>query len=274
MSEPRGWRGTLHEVIFGHDTPAGRRFDVALMAAILLSVLAVMLDTVRSVHSRYGDVLYVVEWVFTIAFTLEYLLRMLSSPRPARYAVSFFGVVDLLAILPTYLSVFLPGTQYLLTIRILRVLRVYRVLKLVEYLGESAVLLDALRESRRKITVFLLAVLALVVILGSLMYLVEGETSGFTSIPLSIYWTIVTLTTVGYGDITPVTTLGQFTASVIMLMGYAIIAVPTGIVTVALSRSTPGGAPARTCPNCGRGGHREEALHCLWCGTFLGRVDG
>lgn len=270
MSATHGWRATLYEVIFGHDTPAGRRFDVALIAAILLSVLAVMLDTVATLHDRYGNLLLAVEWVFTILFTVEYGLRLASFPKPWRYARSFFGVVDLLAILPTYLSLVLPGTQYLLTIRILRVLRVYRILKLVEYLGESRMLLVALRDSRRKITVFLFAVLALVVILGSMMYLVEGHTNGFTSIPQSIYWTIVTLTTVGYGDITPVTSLGQVAASLIMLLGYAIIAVPTGIVTVALSRTSQGAAAERrVCPDCGQDGHTATAVYCQWCSARL-----
>ncbi len=279
------WRDRLYVIIFGHQTPAGKRFDVVLIWSILASVFAVILDSVRSINAQYGDLLYVAEWGFTLLFTVEYVLRLLSARKPSRYARSFFGIIDLFAILPTYLSLLIPGSQYFLVIRVLRVLRVFRVLKLVEYLGEADVLMGALRESRRKITVFLIAVLALAVILGSLMYIVEGHTHGFTSIPRSIYWTIVTLTTVGYGDISPQTTLGQTVASAIMMLGYAIIAIPTGIVTVELSKVRGGGGlergrgtaegpppppPARRqCPDCGLLGHDPDAAHCKWCGEEL-----
>lgn len=265
---PSGWRETLYTVIFGHDTRAGRTFDVVLIVAILASVLAVILDSVAAIHDRYGGLLFALEWFFTILFTVEYILRLLCFPKPWRYAISFFGMVDLLAILPTYLSALVPGSQYLLTVRILRVLRVYRILKLVEYLGESAVILNALRDSRKKITVFLMAVMAVVVIMGSLMYVVEGPTHGFSSIPASIYWAIITLTTVGYGDIVPHTPMGKTVASFIMLLGYAIIAVPTGIVTAAMTRASGGGAP-RKCPGCGLGGHDQDARCCKFCGRPL-----
>jgi voltage-gated potassium channel len=262
------WRDTLYRIIFGHDTPGGKRFDVALIVAILVSVLAVILDSVETIHARYGSLLYSIEWGFTILFTVEYLLRLSCARNAGRYAASFFGVVDLLAILPTYVSIIIPGSQAFLVIRVLRVLRVFRVLKLVEYLGEADVLMGALRESRRKITIFILAVLALAVILGSLMYVVEGEANGYTSIPRSIYWAIVTLTTVGYGDISPQTNLGQMVAAAIMMLGYAIIAIPTGIVTMELSRAR-GRTTARRCTDCGEGGHDLDAAHCKWCGARL-----
>ncbi len=274
MPRDDGWRATLYRIIFEHDTPAGKRFDVALIACILVSVLAVILDSVRTIHAEYGPLLYAVEWGFTLLFTVEYLLRLLCAPSAPRYAVSFFGVIDLLAILPTYVSLVIPGSQAFLVIRILRVLRVFRVLKLVEYLGEADTLMAALRESRRKITVFLLAVLALAVILGSVMYVVEGETRGFTSIPRSIYWAIVTLTTVGYGDISPQTNLGQSIAAAIMMLGYAIIAIPTGIVTIELSRVRGRPAGLRRCADCGEGGHDPDAVHCKWCGARLGVASG
>ena len=260
------WRAALYVVIFGHETRAGKVFDVALIASIAVSVLVVMLDSVGSIHDTYGAQLSVLEWGFTLLFTLEYGLRLLCAPRPRAYARSFFGVVDLTSILPTYVSLLLPGSQYLQVIRVLRVLRVFRVLKLAEYIGEADVLMVALRNSRRKLSVFIATVLVLAVILGTAMYLVEGQTHGFTSIPLSIYWTIVTITTVGYGDIAPETPLGQGLASVIMLIGYAIVAVPTGIVTIELARGSGGG---RHCPTCHAGGHDVDAAFCRRCGTRL-----
>lgn len=263
------WRDTLYTVIFEHDTPGGKLFDVALILSILASVFAIIIDSVARVHDTYGDALYALEWGFTILFTVEYILRLLCARRPGRYARSFFGVVDLLAVLPTYVSVLVPGTQYLLVLRILRVLRVFRVLKLVQYIGEADTLMAALRESRRKITVFLFTVLALAVVLGSVMYMIEGETNGFTSIPRSVYWTIVTLTTVGYGDISPQTSLGQAIAAVVMMLGYAIIAVPTGIVTVELSRAREGKPRPRACPDCGAASHDQDAVHCKYCAAHL-----
>ncbi len=263
-----GWRATVHEVIFEADTPAGKGFDILLIASIVLSVAAVMLDSVSSVSERHGATLYAIEWFFTLLFTVEYVLRLLSVGRPLKFALSFFGIVDLLAFIPTYLSFLLPGAEYLLVIRVLRILRVFRILKLVQYLGEAELLLQALHASRRKITVFLFTVLTLVIIFGALMYVLEGERHGFTSIPRSIYWAIVTLTTVGYGDISPKTNMGQALAAVIMVLGYGIIAVPTGIVTVELSRTTKA-VSTQACPECSAEGHDADAVYCKYCGGRL-----
>jgi voltage-gated potassium channel len=256
------WRRRLHIIIFGHDTPAGKAFDVALIISILLSVVAVMLDSIGSVSRVFGTELRVLEWFFTLLFTVEYALRLLSARRAGVYARSFFGLVDLASILPTYISFFLPGTQYLQVIRVLRVLRVFRVLKLAEYIGEAEVLLVAIRNSRRKLAVFIATVLVLAVILGTAMYLVEGRTHGYTSIPLSIYWTIVTITTVGYGDIAPETPLGQALAS--------IVAVPTCIVTVELTRSRM--RETMRCPACGSTDHEADAVFCKRCGARIERT--
>ena len=265
------WRLRLHEIIFEADTPAGKAFDVSLLVAILASVLVVVLESVPSVRASYGRALWIAEWVFTVLFTVEYLLRLIAVRQPARYARSFFGVVDLLAVLPTYLSLLVPGAQTLLVVRALRLLRVFRILKLGEFLGEARLLLLALRASVRKILVFLAAVLVLVLIIGSLMYLIETPESGFTSIPQSIYWAIVTLTTVGYGDIAPQTVLGRILASLVMILGYGMIAVPTGIVTVELSQTGRGKAVStQACPSCGIGGHDPDARYCKYCGSSLG----
>lgn len=261
------WRKTLHVVIFGHTTPAGKAFDVALIVSILLSVVAVMLDSVSSIRDAYGPELRALEWVFTLLFSVEYGLRLACAPRPTAYARSFFGIVDLASILPTYVSLILPGTQYFQVIRVLRVLRVFRILKLAEYIGEAEVLLVALSNSRRKLSIFIATVLVLAVVLGAAMYFVEGTTHGFTSIPQSIYWTIVTITTVGYGDIAPETPLGQALASVIMLLGYAIVAVPTGIVTVELTRDRD--RARRRCTACGAPDHDPDARFCKKCGNAL-----
>jgi voltage-gated potassium channel len=263
------WRHRLHEVIFEADTPAGKLFDIMLIITIILSVFAVMMDSVKTIHLEYGDILYLIEWAFTIIFTIEYILRILSVGQPIRYVTSFYGIIDLLAILPTYLSVIFPGTQYLLVIRLLRVLRIFRVLKLVKYLREATLLGQALRASQRKITVFLFTVLTLVVIFGSLMYLIEGEDSGFRNIPVSIYWCIVTLTTVGYGDISPQTGLGQTIAAMIMILGYSIIAVPTGIVTVEMSTISKQKVTTQACPQCSKEGHDRDANFCKYCGAVL-----
>jgi voltage-gated potassium channel len=263
------WRSVLHEVVFEAETPTGKGFDVALIWCIILSVTAVVLESVASIRARYGNLLYFIEWFFTVLFTFEYVLRLLAVRKPLRYATSFFGVVDLLAIVPTYLSVFLTGSQYLLTIRILRLLRIFRIFKLTEYLSEANVISSALRASRRKISVFLLAVFSLVVIIGSLMYVVEGEEHGFTDIPTSIYWAIVTLTTVGYGDLSPKTALGKTLASVVMILGYGVIAVPTGIVTVELSNAARKPATTQACPACSEQGHDIDALFCKYCGASL-----
>jgi len=264
---------TVRIVIFEANTPAGRLFDVALIYCILISVVAVMLDSVAGIEARYGELLYVVEWFFTILFTIEYGLRLWCIQDTKRYARSFFGVVDLLGILPTYLSLLVMNSQYLLVIRILRVLRVFRVLRMVRYVGEAQMLTDALKASRRKIVVFISTVMALVVIFGSLMYLIEGSESGFTSIPKSIYWAVITLTTVGFGDIAPATPLGQALATMIMIMGYGIIAVPTGIVTMELTEAHRRSANTRTCPVCSAEGHIREATYCWRCGGHLFRDD-
>jgi voltage-gated potassium channel len=269
ISEIR-WRSALHEIIFEADTAAGKAFDALLIACILLSVIAVMLDSVHSIGSQFGDLFYSAEWFFTILFTVEYFMRLLSVGRPLKYATSFYGIVDLLAIIPTYLSLLFPGSQYLLVIRLLRVLRVFRVFKLVQYLGEAGVLMQALRASRRKITVFLFVVFTIVIIVGSFMYLIESEESGFTSIPRSVYWAIVTLTTVGYGDISPKTGFGQALAAVVMIMGYAIIAVPTGIVTVEISQAMGQQVVStQACPVCSAEGHDANASYCKFCGAKL-----
>ena len=262
------WRLKMHEVIFEADTPLGKTFDMLLIWSILTSVVAVMLDSIESVHLQYGHELYIIEWVFTLLFSVEYILRLLSVGRPWKYATSFFGVVDLLAVIPTYISLLFPGTQYLLVIRILRVLRIFRVLKLAHYLSEADVLMRALRASRRKIFVFLFGIFTLVVIFGSLMYLIEGKEHGFTSIPRGIYWAIVTMTTVGYGNISPQTPLGQTLAAFIMIMGYAIIAVPTGIVTAEITK-TQVKVSTQSCPQCSAEGHDPDAVYCNACGAKL-----
>lgn len=263
------WRKVLHEVIFEADTPLGKGFDVLLIVCILASVVAVMLDSIGAVQSDYGNLLYGIEWLFTIIFTVEYLLRLMCVGRPLKYAISFYGIVDLLAIIPTFVSLFLPGSQYLLVIRILRILRIFRILKLFHYLGEARLLIKALQASSRKMTVFIYTVMTLVVIFGSLMYVIEGGANGFTSIPRSIYWAIVTLTTVGYGDISPQTVLGQTLASVVMVLGYAIIAVPTGIVSVEMSRAFNRNVSTQACPECSAEGHDSDASHCKFCGAVL-----
>jgi voltage-gated potassium channel len=263
------WRVRLHEIIFEAETPEGRGFDVALLLLIGLSVVAVVLESVAELRQAYGPLFRRVEWGVTIIFTIEYLLRLLAVRQPLRYAFSFFGLVDFLAIAPTYLSVFVAGAQSLLVIRALRLLRVFRVLKLVQFVGEARLLGNALRASRRKILVFLGTVMTLVVIIGALMYLIEGEASGFTSIPQSIYWTIVTMTTVGYGDIAPLTVAGKILACLVMVTGYGIIAVPTGIVTVELAEAGRKRISTQACPNCGRDGHDSDAFFCRFCGASL-----
>ena len=259
----------LYIIIFESDTPAGKAFDVALIISILLSVVVVMLDSVKWINAAIGPLLYGLEWTFTILFTIEYGLRIYCTRRPVRYIFSFYGLVDLFAILPTYVSFFVPASRYFIVIRILRVLRIFRILKLVQYLGESRMLMHALYAARRKIIVFLFVVLTLVVVFGSLMYVVEGKENGFTSIPRSIYWAIVTLTTVGYGDISPKTNLGQTIAAFVMILGYAIIAVPTGIVTAELSHARFSQHMNIKCPECEQYGHDNNARYCKFCGAAL-----
>ncbi len=261
-------------VIFEANTPAGKAFDVALIVFILISVLAVMLDSVDWIHDGYGDWLYAVEWLFTIIFTIEYGLRLWCIQNTWLYARSFYGIIDLICIVPTYISLWFAGTQYLLVIRVLRVLRIFRVLRMVRYVGEAELITQALVASRRKITVFISSVLALVVIFGSFMYLIEGGANDqFGSIPESIYWAVTTMTTVGYGDITPSTTFGKALATVIMIMGYGIIAVPTGIVTMELNEANRRRANTRTCPMCSAEGHSREATYCWRCGAHLFRRE-
>ena len=263
-------KDSVRIVIFEAGTPAGKAFDVTLIIFILGSVGAIMLDSVGWIHDRYGEWLYVAEWFFTIAFTIEYALRLWCIQNTWQYARSFYGVVDLLCIVPTYVSLWLAGSQYFLVIRVLRVLRVFRVLRMVRYVGEAELISQALVASRRKITVFVTSVLCLVVIFGSFMYLIEGgSNSGFDSIPDSIYWAVSTMTTVGYGDITPQTAFGRGMASLIMIMGYGIIAVPTGIVTLELNEASRRSANTRTCPACSAEGHLREADYCWHCGQNL-----
>lgn len=260
-------RHRLHEIIFEADTPASKLFDVVLIFSILVSVIVVMLDSVASLQLSYGQIFLALEWLFTILFTVEYVLRLSCIGRPIKYAASFYGIIDLLSILPSYISLLLPAGKYLLVIRIMRLLRVFRVLKLMQYVGESNYLQRALWASRRKIAVFLLSVLLLMIIFGSVMYIVEGPENGFTSIPRSIYWAIVTMTTVGYGDISPQTSIGQAIASLVMILGYGIIAIPTGIVTSELTFSR--NISTQACPECSAEGHDVDAVHCKICGARL-----
>jgi voltage-gated potassium channel len=264
----------LHTIIFEADTPAGRGFDLGLLWAILLSVLVVMLDSVDTYRARFGDALHVAEWILTALFTAEYLLRLWIVRRPLQYATSFFGMVDLLSIVPSYLSLLLPGAQLMIVVRSLRLLRAFRILKLPHLLGEASVLTSALRASRGKIAVFLGGVVIAVTIFGSLMYLVEGPEHGFTSIPRAVYWAIVTITTVGYGDISPQTPLGQVLASASMILGYGIIAVPTGIVGAELAQAVrEQQINHQACPSCGQQGHAMVARFCMHCGSALRTVE-
>ena len=259
-----------HEIIFEADSKWGKVFDVALIVLIVMSVLIVMMDSIEEYSLVFSREFYFLEWCFTIIFTAEYLLRLLCVGKPLRYALSFYGIVDLLAVIPTYLSLFITGSHYLLVIRLLRVLRVFRVLKIAHYVGETEFLMDALHASRRKIFIFLFTVMTLATIAGSLMYVIEGAEAGYTSIPKGIYWAVVTLTTVGYGDISPQTTLGQIIATLIMLMGYGIIAVPTGIVTVEFARAAERqDQVVRACRECGGEFHARDAKFCKHCGEKL-----
>ena len=263
------WRDRLYTVVFESDTRAGRIFDEVLLVAILLSVLAVMLESVPAIRATSGPALHAAEWTFTILFTVEYVLRLLSARRPGVYAFSFFGIIDVLAVLPTYVALVQPETQALLVIRAVRLLRVFRVLKLTRYVGEAQVLTTALRNARRKIIVFFGALLTMMLITGTTMYLIEGEESGFTSIPTAMYWSVVTMTTVGYGDIVPRTTLGKALAAFVMLLGYSILAVPTGIVSVEIAQAGRRAAAARVCGACGADGHDEDAVFCRRCAARL-----
>jgi len=263
------WRLRLYTIIFEADTPAGRAFDVVLLWAIIFSVVLVSLESVADVRAAYGPLLVALEWALTGLFTIEYVLRIISIARPSRYVRSFYGLVDLAALLPSYLALLLPGANSLMVIRTIRLLRVFRILKLVHFSREAVVLLQALRASRSKIMVFLLAIVTLIIISGTVMYLIEGNSdSGFTSIPRAMYWAVVTMTTVGYGDIAPATPIGQLFASLLMISGYAIIAVPTGIVSAELVRGPPA-LDAVACPRCHAHGHLVDARFCRRCGAAL-----
>ena len=278
MARRQSVRDRIRDIVELHDDPVERTFDVIVIGAIVLSVLVVSLDSVPSIAARHGRLLHVAEWVFTVLFTIEYGLRLWTARHPVRYARSFFGLVDLLSVLPTYLSMFFPAGRFLVAFRLLRVLRVFRILKLAHYVREASVLSTALRTGRYKITVFVATVITVVVIVGALMYLIEGAEAGFTSIPQGIYWAIVTLTTVGYGDIAPQTALGKMLASTLMVLGYGIIAVPTGIVTLELDRASREQAaselagqppPTRVCPACGSSANDADATFCKRCGAML-----
>jgi len=263
------WRRRLHEVIFEADTVAGKAFDVALLVVILMSTVVAMLESVQDIDSRFHHALWVAEWVFTLLFTVEYVLRLVCVRQPLSYALSFFGLVDFLAVLPTYLSLFIPGSQALVVIRTLRLLRVFLIFKMTRYMQEARNLLRVLRQSAAKITVFLAAVLIVVTIMGSVMYLVEGRQQGFTSIPQSTYWAIVTLTTVGFGDVAPATALGKALAAVLMVLGYSLIIVPMGIVGAGLTRTGKGSINTQSCTNCSLGGHESDSKYCRHCGATL-----
>lgn len=269
------WRHRLHEIIYESDTPAGKLFDVILLWLILFSVVLVMLESVERLNSRYHDLFNVAEWIITVLFSFEYVARIATVRQPWRYIFSFYGIIDFLSAIPKYLSLLLVGTQVLVAFRALRLLRVFRILKLSHYVGESQKITDALRASRTRIFVFLFAILIICVVLGTIMYLIESRESGFTSIPKSVYWAIVTLTTVGYGDIAPQSVAGQFVASLIMILGYAIIAIPTGIITSEMTRAsarenddTPP-VSTQSCPQCAAEGHRSNAKYCYRCGGLL-----
>lgn len=265
-----GRRLKMYEIVFESDTRAGRTFDIGLLILIIASVLVVVLESVESIRVQYGHILRVFEWTFTIIFTMEYLLRLWTVPDRSRYTLSFFGIIDLISILPTYLTFFFPGFHSLIIIRSIRLLRMFRILKLSRYVGEGQNLARALKASQHKITVFLVVVVTSVFIIGAMMYIIEGPTHGFTSIPTSVYWAIVTMTTVGYGDIAPQTPLGQTLASILMITGYGIIAVPTGIVSAEMVQLKKDGlVSGQRCEVCLREGHDVDAIHCKFCGEKL-----
>jgi voltage-gated potassium channel len=272
MSEAKSpSKKAIYDVIFGYDSTQGKLFDIALICCILLSVAAVLLDSIASIHQAYGTLLFRLEWLFTLLFTVEYGLRLYSSPKPRTYIFSFYGIVDLLSILPTYIAFIFPSAIYLIVIRIMRVLRIFRILKLFRYMGEANLLFAALLQARRKIEVFLFSLLTLITIFGALMFIIEGPENGFTDIPTSVYWAIVTITTVGYGDIAPQTPMGQFIAAIAMICGYAIIAVPTGIIGAELmqqvqNRNAPSTSDEKVCISCNATGHDPDANFCKFCG--------
>lgn len=263
----------MYVTIFGTHTPAGRAFDISLIIAILASLLVLILESIPNVMTEWSQELRYIEYTFTALFTIEYLIRLYCSPKPKSYATSFYGIVDLLAILPTYLAIFFPGASFMGVVRLLRVMRIFRVLKLVRYLQDSNILLRSLLMARRKILIFFSTVGILVVIFGALIFVIEGPENGFTSIPHSIYWAIVTITTVGYGDMVPQTAIGKAIASLTMLLGYSILAVPTGIITAELSSEINSHKELVKCPNCNRSGHDPDALYCKHCASELADPD-
>ena len=270
------WRYHLHEIIYEADTPMGKLFDIVLLILILLSVVIVMLESVHHIGIAYYDLFHIIEWVITIFFTIEYVARIITVNKPRKYIFSFYGIIDFLSTIPLYLSFIVVGSNYLLTVRALRLLRVFRILKITRYVGEGNRLRQALIQSRVKIFIFVFAVLIVAVIAGTLMYLIEGEESGFRNIPVSVYWCIVTLTTVGFGDIAPVTPAGQLLATIIMVLGYGVIAVPTGIVSAQYVRSTSDNyvhVNSQSCQNCGEEKHRDDSKFCFKCGASLNRSE-
>lgn len=265
----RPWQLKVNEIIHGTETKGGKLFDVLLLIVILASIVILMLESVKDISAKYHDVFVILEWIFTGLFTLEYILRILSLKKPFSYIFSFFGLIDLLALLPSYLGLFIVGSESLMIIRVVRFLRIFKILRMGHYIQGGNILTDALKNSRAKIIVFLVSMLTIVIIMGGIMYFIESEEAGFTSIPRSIYWAIITITTVGYGDIAPMTPVGQALASIIMLFGYAIIAVPTGIVSSEITASKKSDAKLYKCPNCGVEGHEAYAKFCKECGEKL-----
>ncbi|MBE0551523.1 MAG: ion transporter [Ignavibacterium sp.] len=263
------WRIHLYEIIFEADTRKGKFFDIILLWCIMLSIIVVFLESIGELGIKYSFYFHLLEWIFTILFSIEYIFRLLAVKRPLRYALSFYGVIDLLAIIPTYLSLIITGGQYFIVIRVLRLLRVFRIFKIRPLLAQAEILTRALKASRGKIAVFLFSLLTVIVVIGTIMYVIEGPENGFTSIPTSMYWAVVTLTTVGYGDIAPQTPIGQILASFVMILGYAIIAVPTGIVTVEIAEASRKSLTTQVCPECLKEGHDKDAVHCKYCGVKL-----
>jgi voltage-gated potassium channel len=266
------WRFKLHEIIHEADTKSGKTFDVLLLCFIIISVILVALESISSFKEKYNFYLDYAEWLVTILFSIEYFLRIISVNKPYKYIFSFYGIIDLLSTLPKYISLFIIGSNPLISIRALRLLRIFRILKLTRYVGESNSLVRALKLSLPKVMVFMFSVIVLCIIFGTLMYMIESDQSGFTSVPKSIYWCIVTLTTVGYGDITPLSTLGQFLASFIMIMGYGIIAVPTGIVSAEFSRKRNVDMNTQACPNCNNTSHKDNSMYCYECGSLINEI--
>lgn len=269
MQKDSGLKKKIHTIIFESDTVAGRTFDLTLIATIIFSVILVILESVPAYKASYGRFFYITEWILTVTFLTEYFLRIYCVQKPLRYIFSFLGLIDFLSSFSTVLSLIVPGAQSFLVIRSLRLLRIFRILKLTRYFSEGVIIVNALKSSRVKISVFLFSVMILVLLIGTMMYLIEGPEAGFTNIPISMYWAIVTLTTVGYGDIAPVTSIGRILASMLMIVGYAIIAVPTGIVTSELTKPNYIKISNQACPGCGLQGHEPDANYCKSCGTKL-----